>query len=232
MTPYAIVAPIGGFGNHVRWLALLDKKFKIEPWPYAWNQQTFDHLKGPSWPKFASFDSMPAFVKQECNELSACIVFPEHVTDKVQFISNEVYSKSRSWHNWLKVEWTYRKLFDSVITFSHAELTTDRCLKVIVNPELAHKCYIKFNSNTNRVTKEEFINTIKIENAAAKNYKYCIDSTALFSEVLDKRIYADICQCFDLDDNYEHACKIHSMWYNLHLKSEKEIVSYFTNLYS
>ena len=30
---YAVCAPIGGFGNHVRWLALLDPVFQFEITP-------------------------------------------------------------------------------------------------------------------------------------------------------------------------------------------------------
>ena len=46
-----------------------------------------------------------------------------------------------------------------------------------------------------------------------------------------KTFYSNICQIFNIDDNYKYACKIHKQWYNLHLKSEKEIVSDLTKLY-
>ena len=29
MSKYAVISPIGGFGNHARWLLLLDNQFKF-----------------------------------------------------------------------------------------------------------------------------------------------------------------------------------------------------------
>ena len=228
-----ISAPMGGFGNHIRWLVLLDKKFKLSPLEaVVWNQAIFDNIKGPDWPIFSNYESMPEFVKQECiNELGIFVNIAESIDDKMNFILDNVYNNSRSWHNWLAVEFTYRGLLNQIISFNHDRPPSDRCLKVTVDPVLAYKCYVKFNSSLTNRTKENFIDLIKHGNAAVDGFKYCIDATCLFSEILDKTFYSNICQIFNIDDNYKYACKIHKQWYNLHLKSEKEIVSDLTKLY-
>ena len=227
-----ISAPMGGFGNHIRWLVLLDKKFKLSPLEaIGWNQAVFDDIKGPDWPAFSNYKSMPEWVKQECIELGIFVNVPESIDDKINFILDNVYNNSRSWHNWLITEWAYRDYLDQIIPFTHSSLANDKCLKVTIAPLLAYKCYVKFNTNLNNTTKENFIDLIKHENAAVDRFKYCIDATCLFSEILDKTFYSNICQIFNIDNNYKYACKIHKQWYNLHLKSEKEIVSDLTKLY-
>ena len=134
-----ISAPMGGFGNHIRWLVLLDKKFKLSPLEaVVWNQAIFDNIKGPDWPIFSNYESMPEFVKQECiNELGIFVNIAESIDDKMNFILDNVYNNSRSWHNWLITEWAYREYLDQIIPFTHSSLANDKCLRVTIDPYLS-----------------------------------------------------------------------------------------------
>ena len=49
IAPLNIVAPIGAFGNHLRWLLLLDPSFKISVGP---NEYYYNEFAGPDWPDY------------------------------------------------------------------------------------------------------------------------------------------------------------------------------------
>ena len=196
-----VIAPIGAFGNHVRWLLLLSNKYSF----------------------------------LGCNS----------ITDKVNFIKEKVYSENRSWHNWLKYEWTFRNGLDKIIKFSH-ELNTmhedkfkdSKFISLTIDWELSYKCYFKINCYLNELSSYDYMvminNHNKVSNLANKkdNRILTIKSDDLFKKELDRDIYNSMINWFDLEDCYEFAKEIHTMWYNLHLKSEKEFVRDITKLYN
>ena len=252
---YSVIAPTGGFGNHIRWLAMLDNKFTLPVQYSVWNQQHFDNIKGPDWPEFASFNAMPEYVKQECIEMGWVPTQDNQLTSvdrKVSFILDNIYNYSRTWHNWLYHEWQWRVILNdsiadsrqdavrgNLVAFRHDSLddiasiiNTEYCLKVTIDPNVAYKHYVKLNNNLNNTPIETFIELINQENLLAAKYVHCVDATMMFNETLVKTIYDKICTTFELENNYSAASIIHKRWYDLHIKAEKEIVKHFTDLYT
>lgn len=195
-----VIAPTGGFGNHVRWLLLLSDKY------------TFFN----------------------------CI----NIKDKVNFIKENVYNENRSWHNWLTFEFTYRDELHETINFTHDlktiyedKFTDSKFILLTIDGNLAYKCYFKFNSYLNTLSLNDFMLMInkhnKMTNIANKkdNRIFTAKSDNLFNEKLDKNIYTSMIHWFNLEDRYDYATEIHSIWYNLHRKSEKKFVSDITKLY-
>jgi len=183
---YSIVSPIGGFGNHLRWLALLDSKFTSN---------------SPS--------------------------------EQVDYILSTIYFVDRTWHNWLIVEWNHRNSLNKKIYFSHNNLiTAENTIFLKADPELAYKSYLKFNSNLNNESKNQFLRYVNnFSNVIGTSNNTVLDSTKLFTETLDRDLYTQLITAFDLDDNYESAQIIHSRWYQLHKQAEIDIINDLTEIY-
>jgi len=263
MASHAIIAPLGGFGNHLRWLMMLDSRYSFKfDLDVTGEEILYSDLKGESWPDFKEWDKLdPNKLDQkllleisdrfsiERLKIIASTTRNNNKTismidDKVSFIADNVYGKDRSWQNWLFYEFQYRiQLIDSVDlehpgTYSSDMANQfDKIMAVITDPQLAMHCYIKFNSNMALTPIENFL--IAGENNNQEIVKYAsrhknillINSDTLFQPVLDRNLYIKIIKWFDLKDNYAYANKIHNLWFNLHKKAEKEIVTYFHNLY-
>lgn len=202
-----VLAPAGGYANHVRLLCFLS------------------------------------------NQLSA-YMFPKlklyKLKHKINFIKSHIYFQERSWHNWLATEWKYRQQFDkSEIAVSHNlnllntnYKQTNKFLGVFVDSETCYKSYLKFNSNLDSTTKENFLEYCnnwfdKCKILSEKHNKLKIlDCNILQNPILDKNLYDEIINWFEIDNQYDSACEIHNIWYQLHRKAEKEFVEDITKLYS
>lgn len=255
MTEYAIVAPIGGASNHLRWLLLLDNKFASDKiihdcMTIPENREiSYNRMKGESWPGADVWphDPLPENIEQEINHAySRFLNIPYKLTasppaDMYSLIEQRVYPTDRTWHNWLLWEWCFRVRMNSYIKFSHAASDcspTDRCIFLTITPDLAYKNYLKFNSNLNNTTVEHFKSQVEEGNneiiAEAKKYptmRLVLSGDRLFSSTLCKNFYRDVIDWFELEDNYAVAQHIHTLWYNLHKKAEQEFVNHITNFY-
>lgn len=187
----------GGFGNHLRWLLLLDT-------PWSFNNQGVSN---------------------------------------VDFVKQYVYPNDRSWHNWLYHEWQLRDHTDNLVPLSHniREQFESRKnglhISLVTDPDLAYKSYVKFNSNLNNHTVSAFKHNVdqfnrESERLSKENSNLLIlDSSKLFTSVLDKDLYTAAANWFRFPVNYEKANDIHSVWYNLHKKAEQELVRDLQQLY-
>jgi hypothetical protein len=220
---FSIEAPIGGIGNHVRWLVLLDNQFKFS-------------LKKLPWPP-----PDPHQVEQypDCDIVT--------LADKVEFIKNYVYAPFRSWHNWLIIEWHFRKKLDAVIPFEHQNYNNyykngynDNLTKTLalgIHPDLACRLYFKFNPNLNSATPELFKRQISHNNWLLDRVPYHKNFLQLYSDVLynnslNRELYQQIINFFELDNHYDIANEIHQLWYQGHVRAEKEFVQDVNNFYS
>jgi hypothetical protein len=192
---YVIYAPIGAFGNHARWLTLLDDGYKIN---------------------FADG------------------TFLQSTEDKIQYIQHYVYNDKRSYHNWLKYEWTWRNQLSSLLKMTHDMSDMFDGLKTIgltMNPELAHRCYYKFNPTLNGINKDDFLKMTSKINQLSNFAGQCIDtfkpldSSVLYQEVLDKNFYQQLIEFFNLESKYQQAQEIHKSWFRLHQKAEQEFLT-------
>ena len=263
MAPHAIIAPLGGFGNHLRWLMMLDSKYSFKfNLDVTGEEILYTDLKGESWPNFKEWDKLdPNKLDQKIlseisdrfniEKLKTIASFTRNnskniilIEDKVSFIADNIYGKDRSWQNWIFHEFQYRiQLIDSIDlehpgTYrSNISDQFDKIMAVTTDPNLAMYCYIKFNSNLALSPIDSFLIGAEQSNQEIIEYaKSCknillINSDSLFQPNLDKNLYNKIIEWFELDDNYQYANKIHNLWFNLHKKAEKEIVTYFHNLY-
>ena len=186
-----LIFPWGGGGNHIRWLLFLDNKFS----------NVFPNLK-----------------------------------DKLDFLVNEVYNK-RDIHDWLKKEVKWRSSgikWPVMINMNHEGVNynweNDRewqarpCIYLRYNNiEFLLERYLKFNPGLNGITPENYIRYFKqwhtsellvIKNKNYKN-KLIVDADEIFNPVLSKRLYLELINFLNLDNLYQDASKIHTLWINL-----------------
>jgi hypothetical protein len=212
---HGVYAPIGGFGNHVRWLALLDPCFQFEATPLA----------------------EPRFKK--IPDLSRHIKFLD-AESKLESFRTQIYSSTRSWTNWLWMEFLYREDLDQVLVFDHRKDNIENVTKnlvLTVDPELALKCYFKLNSNLNHCTPEIFKeqsawftrNAIRNSHNHLENKIMNVD--CLYAPTLDRTFYNGMIEWFGLSDCYDLANQVHELWFRAHQKAEKEFVEYVNSFY-
>jgi len=237
-----ILSPIGGFGNHVRWLMLLDPAYQFF---YKGHKDAYNNQKGPDWPDYDDYkqdhwNNTPQEIKEEI--LS---IFDDHIcidaVSKTKFIQEKIYHKHRTWSNWLITEWKYRNSIKQLIDFCHSESELENplfpTLILTIDPDLAYRSYLKFNSYLNKQTVDEFkkscVDTIeKNLSLEHKNQNTLVlDADVLFQDTLDKDFYKKIIDFFELSNQYETANFIHNLWYQAHKRSEYDIVRDLSNIY-
>ena len=197
-----IISNIGGGGNHLRLLCLLDKNFNLEK------------------------------ITQK---------------SKLDFMLDEVYSDDRDWHNWLEREWKYREVLDDQILFRHPEesemadiINNDEInpiLYLIRDPQSCYRHYLKFNSNLNIKSKEQFLkdddnNSLVMNYISKKKQKVKVMQGDFLSnpKLQDEKI-AEINRFFKIDIDINQAQQVHKKWYNLNRKAEKNIVKDIAKIY-
>lgn len=229
---FNILSPIGGFGNHIRWLILLDPDFQFY---VKCDEQSYNNLQGPSWPsyndyKLSNWSSTNIDIKKEISEL--CRDYECVDTDsKLAFIQDQVYHHTRTWSNWLDVEWKYRNDLDSIIDFKHdyTELSNDQLPTLIstIDPELAYTAYLKFNRNINvcpaNVFKLHHVSNVVKKNLSAQlKQSLVVDAGVMFTPCLDFKFYADLTEWLGLSNQYAVANFVHNLWYQAHKRAELE----------
>jgi hypothetical protein len=210
-----VCAPIGGFGNHVRWLALLDPAFQFELTPLA--EPRFKKIPDPT----------------------------RHITfldpnSKLESFCTQIYSSKRSWNNWLWMEWLYREDLDTIFVFKHREDQIDEIHKnlvLTVDPELALKCYFKLNSNLNHCTPDIFKEqSLWFSRNAIRNLPNLVENKilnvdCLYQSTLDREFYNNMIEWFGLNDCYDLANQVHELWFGAHERAEQEFLEYTDHLY-
>jgi len=248
MQKFSIVAPIGGFGNHLRWLLLLDPKFNFKFTDFNISPDQFyakQFIAGQQFPKYRSIN-YEEFCQQNEEELDKNLL-EEYIESfnlrhldfsssqqKIKSIEKYVYYKSRTWHNWIETERKFRFYLDPVIEFRHWErhFTSDEKILVLSPkyPTSTLRSYLKFNCNLNGLSKEEFIwhngqYKICVEKLASNNSSVCLlHLETLLNPVLNKDFYQTAITHFGLSDCYENANYVHGLWYNLQKQSESDLL--------
>ena len=238
---FGVVAPIGAFGNHVRWFILLDQQFDLE---FLVNEESYNNLKGSSWPDYddyygQKFDGVEQWIQDEIKQ--KCNLAFDSLENKLTAFKEQIYPPIRTWHNWLWYEWYYRKSLDTLLDFKHSYEVIVGKEKVVlcrINPELAWRSYVKFNSNLNVISKEMFMTmiaelTLHNEELAGQHPDniMMLDTDILFNPILDRDWYKKLITWFGLNDNYETAQIMHGLWYEGHKRSEREIVRDLQKIY-
>jgi hypothetical protein len=207
-----VCAPIGGFGNHVRWLALLDPVFQFELTPLTE-------------PKFKTISDPTRHIK-----------FLDADT-KLESFSTQIYSPDRSWHNWIWMEFLYREDLNKILVFNHRDSYIENVIKnliLTVDPELALRSYFKLNSNLNHCTPEVFKQQTTQFNLGTKGQNpenKIMNVDCLYQSTLDRTFYNNMIEWFELSDCYDLANQVHGLWFDAHQRAEQEFVEYTNNLY-
>jgi hypothetical protein len=243
---FNIVAPIGGFGNHVRWLLLLDPQYKFTLRYGFVDQESYNNVTGVNWPCYddylnLNFDTCPKDIVAEMLDFTlmhfphcAEIVPFDNTVSKIDAFTNSIYSSNRSWHNWLTTEWKYRDYLNMFLYFTHDRkyVPSQKTLILTVDPDLAYRCYLKFNSYLNKHSVCNFM--IKAEQynklPVSANTKM-LDSTILYQPTLDREFYNEMIDWFNLANLYDDANYVHGLWYQAHQRAESEFVQDITKLY-
>ncbi|MEY4431927.1 MAG: hypothetical protein RLZZ44_57, partial [Bacteroidota bacterium] len=170
----------------------------------------------------------------------------KNINSKVNFIKKYIYFPTRTWHNWLETEWEFRKNFDSSdlsvshnLNILHSNYDqTYKFLALDVKPSICLKNYLKFNSCLDSTSQENFLMYNKDwltqckKIAENKEKIKIINCDNLYSNNLDYDTYYQIISWLDIDDQYETACKIHKLWFDLQKQAEKQFIEDITKLYS
>ena len=205
---HSVCASVGGFANHYRWLLLLSEKYNDLT---SLNANSFMRVKK---------------------------AFPWKVEDKVKFIEENIYCKERNHKNWIAYEWKYRKPLDHIIPVSHNIYSASYAIAPKHSPSVPHKIlvslldpqeclkhYVKFNPTLNTFSPLNFVKRCEDDITDAKEYLsylreheevFIVNGEKLYQPELDKTLYKSIIDFFELEDLYEHANKIHMMWYRIH----------------
>ena len=195
-----VIAPKGGFSNHVRWMLLLDNRY--------------------DWAKYGNY-SLPAFTPDE----------------KVAFILDNVYYKSRKWFNWLADETSMRYAISRDVTVSHElpiatrNTTYSPVIYCTISPKLAKREFMKWSScvSTHMGYFEQEVQSFNdkynnLEHTFTSPYSLVIDNTVLYKKTLDVDYYKAVINFMNLDDNYQQANIIHGRWFALHEKAGREVI--------
>ena len=146
---------------------------------------------------------------------------------KVEFIKKNVYTSDRTWYNWLKIEWKYRTLLDSILAITHGfdASTTSKQLCLVVNnpqPSLEHYLSINIGLNGQKITDLEQRAHWWREEMSRKdlpsNLKVVVIDD-LLEPILSKSLYQELIDFYQFDDNYDVAKDIHTMYYECRLNS-------------
>ena len=161
---------------------------------------------------------------------------------KLQFIEANVYPKERTWHNWLRYEGLYRAQLDVDVYLDHGNQLGPMFLKnkiptlfCCITPNLAARCYLKWNSNNNNAGLEPLHKSYQNEwsqthfekligKYEAQTWTKVLNVDSLFSPKLNRLVYISIVEFFGLEDNYDAAQQVHELWYNRQIESEKEMI--------
>jgi len=201
-----IIAPPGGFMNHMRWLMWLtiDQPFYHHSVIYP-EEDVYLLAHRDGWP-----DTLKEFNNLPYEDLpSDAIINPKN---KVEFISKEVYPSERNKQNWLEYEWKFRNKIEIFCKVMHSIDEINKNEKTIVmrvSAITANNHYMDMNTDHQAYTSksmEKFYNNIMptwLE----------ISSEKLLNEVLDEELYNTATEYFNIDNNYKDAKIVHKLWY-------------------
>jgi len=193
---------MGGYGNHVRWLLLLDSTFQSSELNFAGdaNSKVNFILKNVyfnerSWHNWIEIEFR---FRQQFNRL----IFFTHTFDKLIINDDDTC--------------TLIVVSPELCYSSYIKLNT-------LNHKASKKDFMNWTAKSNLLEEQrrEYLPNFRVQK-----------SDILFQEELDYNWYHEIVSSLHLEDNYNHAKLIHKKWYQLHKKAEKDIVRDLFELYN
>jgi len=198
----SISARPGGFGNHVRWLLLLDDRFQSSNLYFTGDQQAkVDFILANAYPYDKTWynwityehDFRPAFDE---------LIIHNHFFEKIDFTNFNNY-------RYIAIQVSPELCYYCHIKFKR-------------NQYKSKEEFLTETAKANEKDKglKQFLPNMLV-----------LDSDVLFQEELDKTWYNNIITQLGFDNNYKYATIIHKRWYNLHKQAENDIINYLTTLY-
>ena len=227
-----ITAPWGGLANHVGWIIWLHDHNNNTIVKKNISESDYDAIKGDDWPNFSRLTSLQ---KTDVNaeiwkDLLYNRVINAPIEDKLSYIVDNIYPSTRTWFNWLTMEWEYRDSINGYDIAHHIDDTVT--VACTIQPDLALKHYFKLNPSFNYFTPDMFLQKVSDFNQSINDATgLVLDNSVLWNSTLDKDFYDQIVLYFNFTPDYEAANKVHYAWYSLQKKSEQEFLYYVTKLY-
>jgi hypothetical protein len=200
---YYIIAPIGGFGNHVRTIALLSKQFKFydKNWEPIFDlneklrmirREIYSPIR--TWHNWLIYEWR--FRKMFDQEIIFSHDCPENINDSDK--------------KFLLLKTDPHLAYKSYLKFNSSLNNVEKNW-FIHTINLSNQSYDNLQNHKN----------------------ICVlDTSILFQDLLDEDFYKSVISFFEIDSEYESANLVHQNWYNLHKKAEKKFVEDITKIYS
>lgn len=166
------------------------------------------------------------------------------INEKVDFILSEIYSKERTFHNWLPLEarWRYLDHYESFVKILHEPkddvpesttvfLTFDDWDKVLVHYACLTGC---FSSETMYNRYENFLHEFdkKIVMCGINGpNKLILKSDVFFDNLLDRNYYNSVINLFGFEDHYEEAKIIHAKWAEARQRARNDFYKFYTSAF-
>lgn len=200
-----ILAPYGGFANHVRWLLWLTIPEPVYHHRVMFPEEdVYEIFHCDGWP-----DTLSEFNKLEYKDLPYFEVID--TTDRMDFITQNVYPPARTKENWLKYEWKHRNIMKIYCKVEHNMSKLDDNVKTIV----MKTTYENASEHYNAMSKYKI--TARHVEEVYKNLPkdhLLLNCTDLLNEVLNKDFYDEATSYFGIDNDYESAKIVHKLWYD------------------
>jgi hypothetical protein len=156
--------------------------------------------------------------------------------DKLSFVQRIVYNPTRTWNNWLEIEWKHRPRLDPVMSMNHHDPddTPDTLVLSMIfeNQNLPFEHYFHINLGMNCATPEKFKEAAQRFTAHAKCKKQSPNNKTLkcdvmFDQTLNRDFYLEVCEFFKMEDHFDQAEQIHELWYLARKNSARDFCKYF-----
>lgn len=199
----SIVAPIGGFVNHIRWLLLLSEKYnnwtnlsiRVKPvFPFKLSKKV-EYIENYIYPKERTAYNWLTFEWTYRTPLRDSIP----VGHNMFFIENKCIKPDQE----------------------------NKTVVIDCPSDISLYHYHKINPGLTGYNKKDYLEFIDTENHINLTYKtfpkhqtFHIKAKDVYTEVLNIDAYQSIIDFFGVENNYEHANYLHQIWYK---KSEEEI---------
>lgn len=189
---------MGGFGQHVRWMALLDNRFQI------------GDLKSTA-------DKVEYILETVYNGRTASTwinyeeTFSPGLNDQIYF-NHQLDKENRI----VRLKNQHNQRF-----FKYTDDT--RILSCTCDSKIALRWYRAINPDLNQWTKTQFLERAEIDNMLALAMPtHCVNTLIInndilhYSNLLNTHYYRKLTSHLQLDDNYIGASEIHRKWWELH----------------
>lgn len=214
---HRIAYPIGGFGNHIRWLCLLS----------------------PEYNNFETINSVGFFINGK--------MFSFDTQKKLKFLEDYVYPEKRNCFNYIEIELNFKNKINGYFQTTHytddftEAYSPHKSILVTSSVNSCIKHYFKFhplwNGNPWKKSGRDYfaqknlqINENNIKYTCKENEESLhIISDDLNSEVLNYELYDKICKFLEITNVYEYANTCHKLWFDLQKRSEKLLTEFFIN---